>query len=245
MKVSLIRWGAVLFILLLWDAAVRVKLVDSLILAPPLTTAASFLSGWKLSLPHLKATLVQFGIAFGVAVVSGVAVGLAVGISQRSYGLLSPLILLGVIVPKVVLLHLIILWFGIGRGAIVAFGLLSGFFPIAVNTMAGVREVKPSYITAARAFGCSTLQIFRKVVVPGMLPVLSSGLFLGSVGVMTGVFIMEMIMARTGIGALIFSLAINFRPGELYAVVLITASVTLAINGSLWLLSRELGKWRG
>ena len=241
----IIRWGSIFMMILVWDLAVRLGWIDKLFLASPYLTTISFKESWEMALPHLKATLWEFSLAFFLAVCLGISLGLIIGIIRHLYKLLSPLILLGITIPKVTLLPLFILWFGIGKSTIIIYGILSGFFPMVINTMAGVLEVKPSYIIAARSMGYSTLQIYRKVVLPSMLPVIASGLFLCSVHAMIGVFIMEMALARIGLGALIYQLAVTFRTGELYAVILLTASITLIINGALWYVSREFGKWRG
>ena len=241
---NVIRWGSIALILMVWDMSVRLGWIDKLFLASPYLTLLSFKKSWGIALPHLKATLWEFGLAFSMAIVLGISLGLTIGIFRYLNKLLSPLILLGITIPKVTLLPLFMLWFGIGKPTVIIFGMISGFFPMIINTIAGVSEVNPKYIIAARSMGYSTIQIYYKVVFPSILPVISSGVFLCSVQTMIGVFIMEMALARTGLGALIYQMAVTFRTGELYAVIVITATITLIINGAFWYVSQGFSKWR-
>ncbi|MBI4528191.1 MAG: ABC transporter permease subunit [Deltaproteobacteria bacterium] len=233
------------FLLLLWEIAVRLEWIDPLFLASPTQVANVFPGIWSTALTHLVSTLSEFTLAVTLAVLAGVAAGFLVGSSPHFYQLLGPIAALGVVIPKVTLIPLFLLWFGLGKSAIVFYGFLSGFFPVFLNSMAGVREVKPSYLVAARAMGCAPWEIGLKVVLPAAMPVLVSGIFMGSVQAMIGLLIMEMAMARYGLGAWIYSLAVNFKTAELYGAVVITVAVSLSINLSLYYLSERLSVWRG
>jgi NitT/TauT family transport system permease protein len=242
---SIVRWGSIALMILIWDLSVRLGWIDKLFLASPYLTLISLKKTWGLAWPHLTTSLLEFAIAFFFALTLGISLGLVIGVVKDLRNLLSPFIPLGITIPKVTLLPLFILWFGIGKSTIIIYGAISGFFPMIINTLAGVSEVKPSYIVAARSMGYSTFQIYYKVVFPAMLPVISSGLFLCSVQTLIGIFIMEMALSRFGLGALIYQMAVTFRSGELYAAIVFTAAITLIINGTFWYISRELGKWRG
>jgi ABC-type nitrate/sulfonate/bicarbonate transport system permease component len=192
----------------------------------------------------MKASLISFSIGFLLAITLGMGLGLIIGTTRYLDRFLSPLIPLGLTIPKVTLLPLFILWFGIGRSTVIIYAMIAGFFPMIINTISGVVEVKPIYIVYARSMGYSTFQIYRKVIFPAMLPVISSGLFLSSVLTLMGVFVVEMAFFRIGLGALINDLAVALRTGELYAVILITATISFIINGAFWYISRRFSKWR-
>jgi ABC-type nitrate/sulfonate/bicarbonate transport system permease component len=149
-----------------------------------------------------------------------------------------------VIIPKVTLLPLFVLWFGIEKATIVVYGALSAFFPMVVNVSAAGQEVKPAQITLARVMGYSKIQTYRKVIIPAMLPVLTSGLFYACNAALMGVFIVELALARFGIGAFVRNLATTFRTPELYAAIILTSLITVIINMLLWSLARRLGRWR-
>src|SRR3990172_2502231 len=233
-----LRIGSIIVLIALWDFSVRFGWIDKLFLAGPILTTQAMPKALGMAPAHRKATVVSFFIAFFAGAAVGMSSGLVIGIFRYLHKLLSPILIMGVTIPKVTLLPLFILWFGIGKTTIIIYAAVSGFFPMVINAMAGVQEVKPNQIIAARSMGYGTLQIYRKVVFPAMLPVLSSGLFLACHSAMTGVFIMEMALARFGLGALIYSLAVTFRTGELYAAIAITSVITVAINISLWYMAR-------
>ncbi len=247
MKVSIWigRTILVLCFLFLWEIAARRQWVDAIFLASPEQVMRSFPKVWGAAQIHLITTLSEFFLALSLAVLFGVSLGLIVGSSSYLHNLIGPVGSLGLVIPKVTLIPLFLLWFGIGKAAVVFYALFSGIFPVFLNSIAGVREVRPAYLVAARAMGCARSEIYLKVVLPAALPVLVSGFFMGSVQVMIGLLLMEMAMARYGLGAWIYSLAVNFQTGELYAAVLITVFVSLSINLAFYYLSERLSAWRG
>jgi ABC-type nitrate/sulfonate/bicarbonate transport system permease component len=113
-----------------------------------------------------------------------------------------------------------------------------------LNVSAASQEVKPAQITLARAMGYSGLQTYRKVILPAMIPVLTSGLFYACNAALMGVFIVELVLARYGVGAFIRDLATTFRTAELYAAIVLVSLITVIINMSLWALARHFSKWR-
>jgi ABC-type nitrate/sulfonate/bicarbonate transport system permease component len=176
--------------------------------------------------------------------VFALGIGFAISLSNYSRLVFLPVLVLGVTIPKVTLMPLFILWFGIARLPVIVFGALSAFFPMVVNVLIAGNEVKPSQVLLARAMGLSRVQIYRKVVFPAMLPVLSSGLFYACNAAMMGVFIVELALDRRGMGAYVHDLAMTFRTADMYAAVLLTAGMTVLINMALWYIARYFGRWR-
>ena len=243
--VLFIRAGTILLLLVGWDLSVRLGWIDSMFLAGPLQTAADLIPVTKLVAPDLLATLSAFAAAFVASVLLAVVLGVAISLSGFAYKVLMPVLVLGVTIPKVTLLPLFILWFGIEKTTIIVYGALSGFFPMIVNVMASTVEIKPNQILLAKAMGCGRIAICRKVMLPAMLPVLSSGLFYACNASMMGVFIVELALARHGLGAVVHDYAMTFQTTGLYATVVLTASITVAINLALWYAARYFGRWRG
>jgi NitT/TauT family transport system permease protein len=242
--VGLIRLGAIAFVLALWDASVRWGWIDPLFLASPAATLARLGPVIRTASPDLYATVASFLIAFSAGVAASLALGFAIHLSDYATRVLRPILELGITVPKVTLIPLFILWFGIGRTPIVVFGALSGFFPMIVNVMAASAEVKQNRIWLARAMGFGRFQIYRKVIFPAMLPVLATGLFYACNASMMGVFIVELALARNGLGAFVHDLAMTFQTADLYAAILLTASIAVAVNMALWYGARYFGRWR-
>jgi ABC-type nitrate/sulfonate/bicarbonate transport system permease component len=231
-------------VLLIWQMAASLGWVDSLFLATPLATARVFVTTAILSEPHMAATLSSFALSLVFGVAAALIVGFLINQSRYTYFIFLPLLAIGVTIPKVTLLPLFVLWFGIEKSTIVIYGALSAFFPMVLNVSAASQEVKPAQITLARAMGYSGLQTYRKVILPAMIPVLTSGLFYACNAALMGVFIVELVLARYGVGAFIRDLATTFRTAELYAAIVLVSLITVIINMSLWALARHFSKWR-
>lgn len=230
--------------LLAWDFSVRFGWIDSLFLASPMNTAEKFAATTRTALPHLYATLISFTVAFASGVLLAVALGFAASMYRYTYKVFMPLLVLGVTIPKVTLLPLFVLWFGIEKTTIIVYGALSAFFPMIVNVMAATLEVRPNQVLLAKAMGCGKVRTFTKVIFPAMLPVLSSGCFYACNAALMGVFIVELALSRFGMGALVHDLAMTFKTAELYAAVLLAAAITVTINMALWYAARRFSRWR-
>jgi len=239
-----IQLGAVAMVLLSWDLSVRYGWIDALFLASPADTLAMLPSTAKLSFPHLCSTIATFLAAFALGVVAAMGCGLALNTSRYAHTTFAPLLVLGVTIPKVTLLPLFVLWFGIDKTTAIIYGALSAFFPMVVNVAAAGLEVKPNQVLLAKVMGYGRLQIYWKVILPAMLPVLSSGLFYACNAAIMGVFIVELALSRFGMGAMIHDLAVTFRTAELYAAVILTAAIAIVINMALWSLARYFSRWR-
>jgi ABC-type nitrate/sulfonate/bicarbonate transport system permease component len=239
-----IRLAAVAIFVTIWDLSVRLGWIDPLFLASPLDTLEHLVPVAEHAAADLVVTLTAFLAALVAGVACALAVGLAVGLSNYGRKMLLPLFALGVTIPKVTLLPLFILWFGIAQTPVIVFGALSGFFPMVINVLTAGGEAKPNQVLLAKALGFAPLQIFRKVTLPAMLPVLVSGLFYACNASMMGVFIVELALARHGLGAVVHDLAVTFQTADMYAALLLTASITVAINMALWYAARYFGRWR-
>ena len=243
-RALLLRVAAILLFLALWEVAVRWGWIDSLFLAEPIEAVLRLGPVIGEVKPDIAATLIEFGVAFSIGVALAIACGFAINHSPYATQVFKPLLVIGVSVPKVTLLPLFLLWFGIDKTPIIIFGALSGFFPMIVNVMAASAEAKPNQILLARAMGYGRLAILRKVTLPAMLPVLSSGMFYACNAAMMGVFLVELGIARQGLGVVVHGYAVTFQTADLYAALLLTASITVAINMALWYMARYFGQWR-
>ena len=154
---------------------------------------------------HAFWTLVRLVVGFGLGASLGVAVGMAMGRSRWAEDLLLPIVSVGNPIPGLAYAPLFVIWFGLGDVPAI---LLVGFaasFPVAVNTWTGVKAVKEIWIRAARSMGAGERQLFRKVVLPGALPYLLTGLRLGLARAWRVLIAVEMLTSvRLGLGWLIF-----------------------------------------
>jgi ABC-type nitrate/sulfonate/bicarbonate transport system permease component len=154
---------------------------------------------------HTVATLARLAVGFALGAVVGVTVGLLMGRSRWAEDVLLPLVSVGSPIPGLAYAPLFVIWFGLGNLPAV---LLVGFaaaFPVAVNTWTGVRAVKAIWIRSAIAMGARERQIFRKVVLPGALPAVMTGLRLGLARAWRVLVAVEMLTSvPLGLGWLIF-----------------------------------------
>src|SRR5438105_1164344 len=110
-------------------------------------------------IPHIKASLYEIGGALSLASLCGVPLGIPWGSRQSWLEVVEPLILYAAVVPKIVIFPIFILFLGIGVQSKLAVGAIAAFFPIALLTIAGMREVKKVYVDVARTVGASPMQI--------------------------------------------------------------------------------------
>lgn len=242
--VNLIRAGAVALLLALWQAAVLRGWIDPMFLSGPLATVAHLPNVILTAQPDLAATVASFAASFAAGVLLALVLGFTLHSSDYATRVLMPVLATGVTVPKVALLPLFVLWFGIGKTPVIVFAALSGFFPMVINVVTAASEVRQNQIWLARTMGYGRIAVYRKVVFPAMLPTLASGLFYACNASMMGVFIVEMALARNGLGAVVHDLANTFQTADLYAAVLLTASIAVAVNMALWYAARYFGRWR-
>lgn len=193
---------------------------------------------------HVGLSLQRLFIGWAMGVVAGVAVGVALGTSTaaRSSGL--PWVAAISAIPKIALLPLFIIWFGIGEGskyATIAFGT---FFPTAINTFGGIDNLDRSLIRMGESFNLTRRTILMHIVLPGTLPAIISALRIsGSIGIILLVAA-EMVAAQYGIGAYIIQQQNLFQMDALMAGVVLLMALGLVIYGVIGSLERRLMAWR-
>lgn len=230
-------------ILIFWEIAVgQLGLIRANFFPPPSAIATSLfeIAARDSFLNHLSFSLSNLLIGVALATVIGVPVGLAAGWSRMMEVTVAPLLWTLYAVPKVAFAPLLILALGLGHPSKIALVFLLGVFPIALNTMEGVRTVDPSLIRAARVFGTSEREIARKVILPATLPFVLVGIRraigLGFIGAMLG----EFLGGAKGIGHLLNRATHEFHMDQALALVVIMVVVA---NIGLWLLSVAQRRW--
>jgi len=190
--------------------------------------------------PHVLETAKAFVLALGIALTAGLSAGLIIGISRTATNVMEPILSSIYGVPKVTLYPFILLAFGLGLPAKIAFGALHSFFPIALFTMNGVRKLPPVYLRAAFVMRLTPLQKIITIVLPAALPEIVAGVRIGVSLTLLGVLIGEMFASQRGLGFLIMR-AIGLHDTEtMLAVTLMLVSVAVAINIALMRLDDRL-----
>jgi len=201
----LVRVAALCGLVALWEGLARMGWVPALFLPSPVGVLAEFVDmtrSGELAV-HVGASLQRLAFGFGVGALAGVVVGVAVGFFSIAEAVGSPLIAATFPIPKIALLPLLILWLGIGETSKVAVIALGVFFPMAINTHAGVRQADPLLVRAAVSFGAGRWSVIRKVILPSALPMVFAGLKLGAGTALLLLVAAEMVAVESGIGFLV------------------------------------------
>jgi ABC-type nitrate/sulfonate/bicarbonate transport system permease component len=239
------RLGIILVLFAVWEVAAR-WFVDPMFLSPP-SRVLSSLGMLLRSAGVVKALVLTFwelSAAFLMSVAVGVSLGLAVGLHRFSYRSIRPIILLLYAIPQVTILPLFILYFGIGPAAKIAYGVSHGIFPILMNVIAGVQNIKPIHLLSARSMGASRRQIFRWVILPHMIPSLFTGMRLGMTAVLLGVLLAELYVSSAGIGYFTRRFTESFDPTKLFGLVALVAGMAILLNEIARRAELKFGKWR-
>ncbi|HEX7927932.1 MAG TPA: ABC transporter permease, partial [bacterium] len=174
--------AGILVLLLIWEAASRAELLPRLFLPAP---SACMVRAWQLivtgALPvHLVASLKRILMGYALGATVGIAVGIGTGFFARFRAIGSPLIAATYPIPKIAILPLLILWLGIGEPPKIAVIAIGVFFPLAINTHAGIVACDPGLLRAGVSFGASRWDLVRTVLLPAALPMIFAGLRLGA-----------------------------------------------------------------
>jgi NitT/TauT family transport system permease protein len=186
----------------------------------------------------------EFAIGYVMAIAIGIPIGLAVGWSRRLYYFLSPLIHTLNVIPRITLLPIIIIWFGIGIWSKVIVVFLGAVIPIMISTYGGVRASEERFMRVARSFGASTPMVFRTIVLPGTVPFIFSGLKYGTGRALLGVVVGELYAATAGIGYFIASAGNALQTDKMLVGVAIVIVAGLATTGVLDRIERRFDIWR-
>src|SRR5438093_4121442 len=186
----------------------------------------------------------EIGIGYGMAVVAGLALGLLMGWYTRFQYALDPFVNFFYSTPRIVLIPLFILWFGIEMQPKIAVIFLGALFPIIINTMAGVRNQEAALLRVARSFGAPDALIFRRVVLPGSVPSILTGFRLGVGHALTGVVVGELIAAKHGVGQLIATAGQTFQTPKLLAGVILIAGTGMLLTTMIQRVENRFQSWR-
>jgi ABC-type nitrate/sulfonate/bicarbonate transport system permease component len=244
-RLWLVRLLVIAGLLAWWEIAARYW-VDPQFLSPPSRVLLSLRSlfGTAGVPAALWITFWELALAFVIAAAIGLAVGLAIGLSQLSRRSFVPIVLLLYGTPQITILPLFVLYFGIGPASKIAFGVSHGTFPIIVTVVAGVQNIKPILIVAARAMGASRWQVFRWVIFPHMIPSFFVGLRLGMAGVLLGVLLAELYVSTAGIGYFTQMFTESFDPTKLLGLISLLAVMAIAFNALLRRAELHFQRWR-
>lgn len=154
---------------------------------------------------HFSETARAFVIALVLAIAIGLSIGFLLGLNRFASEVLEPVLVAVYSIPKITLYPILLLMFGLGMSAKVAFGALHGVIPIALFTINAVRNVRPVLIKSGRTMGLGPLAIVRGIVLPAALPEIFTGLRIGFSLTLIGTLLGEMFASQRGLGFLLMN----------------------------------------
>lgn len=243
------RWiGVVVFIVLIGIAewGTRSGWISALTLPKPSDVLQTFreLFDSGLLFKHLLPSLTRLIVGAAIGISIGISVGVLIGLFSYVRSGMVPLVAAIFPIPKIALLPLFVIWFGIGEGskfALIAFGT---FTPTVVATYGAVDNVDRNLIRMGQSFGLSWFSIVRKIVIPGAMPGILSGL---RISLAIGIILLvaaEMLGAEYGIGAYILEAGSLYDLERLFAGVVILSLLGVIISGLIGFIERRLLLWR-
>jgi len=236
----------VVAVLVVWQWRVRAGGLSALFFPPPSTIALTLirlLTSGELAV-NAAATMsrVFMGLAFGG--LPGLILGLAMGWSRRLRVIVDPFIAAAHPVPKIAILPLVMIIFGIGESSKVVVVAVGVFFPMLINSMAGVRQIHPIYFEVAENYGASLFKVFTRVVMPGSLPLVLTGVRLALNMSLLITIAVELVAAQEGLGEMIWFAWETLRTEELYASLIVIAALGMGFNFLLQRLTARLVPWQ-
>jgi len=194
--------------------------------------------------PHIGASLMRSIPGFAIGTLLGIALGLLAGVARGFDEMLSPVIFLTYPVPKIVMLPIVMVWLGIGDISKVAIIALACFYPAFINAYYGAKSTPTILVWSGLNMGAKRWQIFRKVVVPGALPLIFGGIRVSLALSFILLFAAEMINARSGLGFLIRQAEANLRFDLMYVSILAIAILGYLSDGLLRATRKRLLAWQ-
>jgi NitT/TauT family transport system permease protein len=240
--------GAIILFLLLWELGpTYLAPASTKVFLPPLhevLEALGTLIGNGQLQNHLAASLSRSASGFGIAVVTAVALGLLVAWYGALDRFLNPLLEVFRNTAALALLPVFTLLLGIGETSKISIVAYAAFFPVLLNTIAGVRTVDPLLIRAARSLGLSNFQLFQKVILPSAVPTIFTGIRMAGTSSILVLIAAEMVGAKAGLGYLIVNSQMSFLIPDMYAGILTVSLLGLLVNYLLVGVERHFSRWR-
>jgi len=238
--------GSVLLVLAVWQLFWSAGKISPLFFSGPSAIAKQFKEGLLHGtlLADLSYSGRNFLLGFALAAVAGVIVGVIIGWYRTVRLVADPFLNALYATPRIAMIPLIIIWFGIGMWSKVFIVFLSAFFPILVNTVAGVKNIDRDLLRAARAFCASDWQIFTTVTIPGSVPFILTGLRQGVALGLIGVVVGEMFGGSEGIGFMVAYGGQMFQTDTLFVGVLLIAFAGIVLTWLAERLERRFSRWR-
>src|SRR3954451_16364714 len=236
-------WLVIVAMFALWEAFVRVFQIQSFVLPAP---SEIFAAGWQWHGPILESawqTFVTTFVGFVFAVLFGLAGGVAAGSSRWFYEGFYPALIGFNTIPKVAVVPILIIWFGVGTIPAIITAFLLSFFPILVNVATGIATLEPELQDVLRALGPSKIQIIRKVGLPRSMPYFFASLKVAITVAFVGSIVAETVGSNAGIGNLMLVASSRFQVPLAFAALLVTGVMGIIMYAIASFIEQRMTGW--
>ena len=239
--------SAVVVFLLAWEFGCRIFQVPFYLIPVPSTIGVRFYESIldHTLLRHGWVTLSEIGLGFFLGAVAGFVLGMIFAEFELLRVTMNPFIMATQVTPKTALAPLFIIWFGFGIASKVFIVALIAFFPVLVNTVAGIRSVDAEKIELMRTYGASRLKIIRFVKLPAAFPNIFAGLEVASVTSVLGAIIGEFVGSKMGLGRLILMAGERLDMGLVFSSILVLLIIGAGVQVAADYLKKRLLFWVG
>lgn len=231
-------------LLVVWEVAVYFNDTPRWMMPAPSDVVQSFRDDWGMLMMHTRVTLTEVLIGFGIAVAAGLLTGVAIDSSRIIERALYPLLIASQTIPMVVLAPLFLIWFGYGLLPKVLITALVAYFPLAVNTVDGLKSTDRELLKLMVSMGASRWQVFRLAKTPSALPLIFSGARISVAFSVIGAVFGEFVGARAGLGYLMDRSAPQFETPRVFACIVILAVMGVSLFLIVSLVERLALPWR-
>jgi ABC-type nitrate/sulfonate/bicarbonate transport system permease component len=241
------RWWpplvSVAVIVLLWEAYVRLADLDPVTLPAPSRVLSALWDFRATAVGHLVPTVVEALVGCALSVVLAIVTAIALDRWEPVRRAIEPLLVTSQTIPVVAIAPLFVIWFGFGLLPKVLIVVLVTFFPVTIALLDGFGRVEPEAMDLLRSMGATTRQTFEKVRWPSALPSLFTGLRISVVYAVIGAIFGEYVGATNGLGIWMQLSQNSFRTDLVFAAILLTAVVSLALYVAVGMAERIVIPW--
>lgn len=193
--------------------------------------------------PHIGISILRAVTGYIIAAVAGLVLGVLVAWSRVCEAIFDPLIELIRPISTFALVPVMFIWFGIGNGSKTAIIVKACFFPIVLNTIAGIKGVDARLVQAAKSLGARGLQLWTMVLIPSALPMIITGMRISTAMSMLAIVGVEMLAADSGIGFLIIDAQRTFATDRMFAGIIVISLMGVGLDRIAQLVQRKVLSW--
>ncbi|OYU92141.1 MAG: ABC transporter permease [Bradyrhizobiaceae bacterium PARB1] len=240
-----LSWIAPVLLLIVWEALAQVGWLSPQVLPAP---SKVLRTAWKLTLSgalltDLGVSLLRAAAGFVIGGSIGFILGTLVGFSRIAEALIDRSVQMIRAIPFLAVVPLVIVWFGVGEGQKIFLVSLGVAFPIYINTTLGIRQIDPKLLELGRVQGLSTWQLIRRIILPGALPSILTGVRYSLATAWLALVVAETVGAQSGLGFLAMDAREFLRTDVIVLTIVIYALIGVAADSIARLLERRLLAW--